>query len=257
MTRLEADRWRASGTTQATRIFPKADRAGGRRPLARDRRRRVPRPRRPVRLRQVDEPAHARGARGGRLGQRLHRRPRRDAPAAEVARRRDGVPELRALPAHDGRRQHRLRAQARARAAKPRSGAASPRRRRCSTSRSTWSASRRRSRAGSASASRWAARSSAGRRSSCSTSRSRTSTRSCASRRGRRSRRCSGGSGSTTVYVTHDQVEAMTMGDRVAVLDRGKLQQVDTPHRLFTEPANMLRRRLHRLAGDEPPRGAA
>jgi multiple sugar transport system ATP-binding protein len=44
--------------------------------------------------------------------------------------------------------------------------------------------------------------------------------------------------GTTTVYVTHDQVEAMTMGDRVAVLDRGKLQQVDTPHRLFTEPAN-------------------
>src|SRR5690348_14803510 len=44
--------------------------------------------------------------------------------------------------------------------------------------------------------------------------------------------------GTTTVYVTHDQVEAMTMGDRVAVLDHGKLQQVDTPHRLFTEPAN-------------------
>ena len=40
----------------------------------------------------------------------------------------------------------------------------------------------------------------------------------------------------TTVYVTHDQVEAMTMGDRVAVLDRGMLQQVDTPRRLFTEP---------------------
>ena len=37
--------------------------------------------------------------------------------------------------------------------------------------------------------------------------------------------------GVTTVYVTHDQVEAMTMGDRVAVLDRGKLQQVDTPQR--------------------------
>src|SRR4051794_1320629 len=46
--------------------------------------------------------------------------------------------------------------------------------------------------------------------------------------------------GTTTVYVTHDQVEAMTMGDRVAVLDRGRLQQVDTPHRLFTEPANRL-----------------
>jgi multiple sugar transport system ATP-binding protein len=46
--------------------------------------------------------------------------------------------------------------------------------------------------------------------------------------------------GVTTVYVTHDQVEAMTMGDRVAVLDRGILQQVDTPHRLFTHPANVF-----------------
>jgi multiple sugar transport system ATP-binding protein len=44
----------------------------------------------------------------------------------------------------------------------------------------------------------------------------------------------------TTVYVTHDQVEAMTMGDRVAVLDRGILKQVDTPHRLFTHPANVF-----------------
>src|SRR5579862_3630497 len=46
--------------------------------------------------------------------------------------------------------------------------------------------------------------------------------------------------GVTTVYVTHDQVEAMTMGDRVAVLDRGKLQQVDKPRVLFTHPANMF-----------------
>jgi multiple sugar transport system ATP-binding protein len=46
--------------------------------------------------------------------------------------------------------------------------------------------------------------------------------------------------GVTTVYVTHDQVEAMTMGDRVAVLDRGLLKQVDNPHRLFTHPANVF-----------------
>ena len=44
--------------------------------------------------------------------------------------------------------------------------------------------------------------------------------------------------GTTTVYVTHDQVEAMTMGDRVAVLCAGKLQQVDTPRNLFDHPAN-------------------
>jgi len=44
--------------------------------------------------------------------------------------------------------------------------------------------------------------------------------------------------GTTTVYVTHDQVEAMTMGDRVAVLKEGVLQQVDTPRNLYTKPAN-------------------
>jgi len=42
----------------------------------------------------------------------------------------------------------------------------------------------------------------------------------------------------TTVYVTHDQVEAMTMGDRVAVLKDGLLQQVDTPRNLYDHPAN-------------------
>jgi multiple sugar transport system ATP-binding protein len=44
--------------------------------------------------------------------------------------------------------------------------------------------------------------------------------------------------GATTVYVTHDQVEAMTMGHRVAVLKDGRLQQCDTPRRLYERPAN-------------------
>jgi multiple sugar transport system ATP-binding protein len=46
--------------------------------------------------------------------------------------------------------------------------------------------------------------------------------------------------GVTTVYVTHDQVEAMTLGDRVCVLRDGKLQQVDTPQRLFDAPVNLF-----------------
>jgi multiple sugar transport system ATP-binding protein len=46
--------------------------------------------------------------------------------------------------------------------------------------------------------------------------------------------------GVTTVYVTHDQVEAMTLGQRVAVLRDGTLQQVDTPHNLFHRPANLF-----------------
>ncbi|MDV3130234.1 sn-glycerol-3-phosphate ABC transporter ATP-binding protein UgpC [Mycobacterium sp. 21AC1] len=44
--------------------------------------------------------------------------------------------------------------------------------------------------------------------------------------------------GTTTVYVTHDQVEAMTMGDRVAVLRNGKLQQFASPSELYSNPAN-------------------
>jgi len=44
----------------------------------------------------------------------------------------------------------------------------------------------------------------------------------------------------TTVYVTHDQVEAMTMGDRVAVIKRGELQQVGSPTELFQKPLNLF-----------------
>jgi multiple sugar transport system ATP-binding protein len=46
--------------------------------------------------------------------------------------------------------------------------------------------------------------------------------------------------GTTTVYVTHDQVEAMTLGDRVAVMRDGAVQQCDTPERLFEAPANVF-----------------
>ena len=46
--------------------------------------------------------------------------------------------------------------------------------------------------------------------------------------------------GVTTVYVTHDQVEAMTMGDRVAVMNFGELQQVDSPITLYDRPANLF-----------------
>jgi multiple sugar transport system ATP-binding protein len=46
--------------------------------------------------------------------------------------------------------------------------------------------------------------------------------------------------GTTTIYVTHDQIEAMTMGDRVAVLKKGELQQVDTPQALYDRPGNLF-----------------
>jgi multiple sugar transport system ATP-binding protein len=46
--------------------------------------------------------------------------------------------------------------------------------------------------------------------------------------------------GATTVYVTHDQVEAMSMGDRIAIMNLGLLQQVGTPHEIYSNPKNLF-----------------
>ncbi len=46
--------------------------------------------------------------------------------------------------------------------------------------------------------------------------------------------------GTTFIYVTHDQTEAMTMGDRIVVMKDGLIQQVDTPHALYDRPCNMF-----------------
>jgi ABC-type sugar transport system ATPase subunit len=45
---------------------------------------------------------------------------------------------------------------------------------------------------------------------------------------------------STMIYVTHDQVEAMTLGERIILLDRGRTQQTGTPRELYEEPANLF-----------------
>ena len=63
--------------------------------------------------------------------------------------------------------------------------------------------------------------------------------------------------GVTTVYVTHDQSEAMTLGSRVAVLRDGRLQQCAPPRELYERPGKRLRRGVHRLARDELRRGPA
>ena len=63
--------------------------------------------------------------------------------------------------------------------------------------------------------------------------------------------------GTTTIYVTHDQVEAMTLGQRVAVMRDGRIQQVDTPQGLYRFPREPVRRGVHRLARHEPGRGRA
>ncbi len=59
--------------------------------------------------------------------------------------------------------------------------------------------------------------------------------------------------GTTTVYVTHDQTEAMTLGDRVAVMRGGIIQQVDTPEEPLREAQQPVRGRVHRLTVDELP----
>ena len=57
--------------------------------------------------------------------------------------------------------------------------------------------------------------------------------------------------GSTIVYVTHDQIEAMTMATRIAVINGGVIQQFDTPDDGLRQAGEPVRRRLHRGAGDE------
>uniref|UniRef100_UPI00311F0EB3 ABC transporter ATP-binding protein n=1 Tax=Thauera sp. SDU_THAU2 TaxID=3136633 RepID=UPI00311F0EB3 len=55
----------------------------------------------------------------------------------------------------------------------------------------------------------------------------------------------------TMIYVTHDQVEAMTMADKIVVLNAGNIEQVGSPLDLYNRPGQPVRRRLHRLAAHE------
>ena len=55
----------------------------------------------------------------------------------------------------------------------------------------------------------------------------------------------------TMIYVTHDQTEAMTLGTRIAVLNKGKLMQLDTPLHLYNNPANKFVAGFYRFADHE------
>ena len=111
-----------------------------------------------------------------------------------------------------------------------------------------------------------------------STSRSARSTSSSARRCRSSSRRSSSEVGITFIYVTHDQEEALTMSDRIAIFNRGRIEQVGTPADVYERPrrafvagfvgtSNLLRgdvaearhraaRHVHRAAREDPPRGA-
>ena len=58
--------------------------------------------------------------------------------------------------------------------------------------------------------------------------------------------------GITTIYVTHDQVEAMTLGDRIVVMSAGEVQQVGHPQEVYRHPDNLFVAGLHRQPADEP-----
>jgi spermidine/putrescine transport system ATP-binding protein len=63
--------------------------------------------------------------------------------------------------------------------------------------------------------------------------------------------------GITFIYVTHDQEEALTMSDRIAVMNRGRFEQVDVPEEVYERPGHDLRRRVHRRLEPDARRGGA
>ena len=62
--------------------------------------------------------------------------------------------------------------------------------------------------------------------------------------------------GATMIYVTHDQVEAMTMGERICIINKGRLVQVGAPLGVYRDPADMFVARFPRQSADEPVPGA-
>jgi multiple sugar transport system ATP-binding protein len=184
----------------------------------------------------------------------LHRRPRRHQQPAEGTRHRDGVPELRALPAYVGRRQHGLR---------PEDAGLhkDERAKRVAEAAKLLGLEEYLDRKPKALSGGQRQRVAMGRAIvrdpqvflmdeplSNLDAKLRVQTRTQIAELQHRL-------GVTTVYVTHDQVEAMTMGDRVAVLKDGVLQQVDTTAEPVRQAAEQVRGRLHGVAGDEPARG--
>ena len=233
------------------------DRGRRREPVAGDQTRGAAGAARPVGLRQDDD-----AAAGGRLPHARRRGDlgRRSLPvvvdvrrAARAAADGDDLPELRAVAAHDGGAERGLRAalqvRPRARRARPpRGGDAARRPARGLRGRAT----RGSCRAASSSAWPWRARWWSSRRSCCSTSRCRTSTPTCARRCASRSAGCTRRSRITTLYVTHDQAEAMVISDRIAVLQQRPRRPGGDGRRGVPAAAHALRGRVHRQ--DEPDR---
>jgi multiple sugar transport system ATP-binding protein len=232
-------------------------RAGGGAPphRPRGRGRGVPGPRRPLGMREVDAPEHDRGARGDHLGRHRDQRARGERGATLQAQHRHGVPELRALPQHDGGQnitfgpRDARRPQARAR---PRAGEVAK------LSRSTTSSTASRAALG-----RAAQRVAMGRALvrnpdvflfdeplSNLDAKLRVDMRTEIKKLHQRL-------GRTIVYVTHDQIEAMTLSTRIAVMNKGYVQQFGTPKGDLRHPANLFVALFMGSPVDEPPAAQA
>ncbi len=158
-------------------------------------------------------------------------------PAVVPARHRRRVPGLRAVSAHERRRERRRSACGCARCRRPKSRSASPTRSSSCSSTGWASGGRCRCRAASGSASRSRARLSSIPPCCCSTSRCRISISSCARRCASRSLAIQRRLGITTVFVTHDQSEALVMSDRIAVMNAGRIEQIGDPADIYERPA--------------------
>ena len=173
-------------------------------------------------------------------GDDLHRRPAGERPATARPQPGHGLPELRPVPPPHGLREHRLPA-APAQGARRR-GAPSGSRRPpgCSSWRSSSTASRRQLSGGQRQ--RVAMGRAIVRRADAFLFDEPLSNLDAKLRGQMRTEisRLQSRLGITTVYVTHDQIEAMTLGDRVAVLRKGVLQQVDAPRELYEQPVNLF-----------------
>ena len=122
----------------------------------------------------------------------------------------------------------------------------------------TSSVSRASYRAVNGSVSPWVARSCAIPRCSCLTNHCRISTPSCGSQMRAEIKALHQRLKTTTVYVTHDQVEAMTMADRIVVMHDGVVEQIGAPLELYDQSAQLVRRTVHRIPRHERhPRKAA
>ena len=192
---------------------------------------------RPLGLRQDDAPALPRGARAGRRRPGLHRRPGCHRPSAAATAHRDGLPELRRLPAHEGVRQHRLRP-------------------RMQKEKKPVIDERVRSSAGllhiEELLDRYSSQLSGGQRQRVAVARAIAtkadvllmdeplSNLDALLRLEMRAELKSllHSLDATTIYVTHDQIEALSMGDRIAVMNKGRIVQLGNPLEVYDNPAD-------------------